>query len=311
MAVLSVETKKVSELDAASAVAASDNFIVDTALSGTQKATFGAVVDSLKSALNVPASANTLLSNESISTTYENVGTKVAASSTVNAIEVRTTNAERDMMFLQGAYTRNNSLLLSSLLTAIRSNDPRAYCLGDYITASNKVWVVVAKNYYTAYNFTTYKQHAVLMMYDATEEKVYNTGNTNAGGYNGSELRTWLEGTFYNSLPSDLRACILPVTVSESTMGGLSQFTRSIQLPSVMQLTGTAQDAETHRAFGPPLPIVHNAGFLRGGSAADYWTSTPVDGSTTNFAVYAANYQFATYGQARYGRAVRPLIVIG
>lgn len=308
---VSVETKKISELEAASAVAASDNFIVDTALNGTQKATFGAVVDSLKSALNVPASASILLSNESISTTYENVATKVAASSTVNAIEVRTTNAEKDLLFLQGAKKFNDSWQLSDLLTAIRSNDPKAYCLGDYIAVNNKGWMVVAKNYYTAYNFSTYKPHAVLMMYEATEEKVYNTGNTNAGGYNGSELRTWLEGTFYNSLPSDLRACILPVTVSESTMGGLNQFTRSIQLPSVMQLTGTAQDAEAHRAFGPPLPIVHNAGFLRGGSAADYWTSTPVDGSTTNFAVYAANYQFATYGQARYGRAVRPFIVIG
>lgn len=311
MAVLSVETKKISELDAASAVSASDNFIVDTALSGTQKATFNAVIDSVKSALNVPASANTLLSNESISTAYENVNTKVAASSTVHAIEARTTNAEKDMLFLQGAHTRNSSLLLSSLLSAIRSNDPRAYSLGDYITVNNKVWVVVAKNYYTAYNFTTYKQHAVLMMYDATEEKVYNTANTNAGGYNGSELRTWLEGTFYNSLPSDLRACILPVTVSESTMGGLNQFTRSIQIPSVMQLTGSAQNAEVNRSFGPPFPIVHNAGFLRGGSAAEYWTSTPVDGSATNFAAYLANYQFVSSGQARYGRAVRPFIVIG
>ena len=311
MAVLSVETKKVSELDAASAVAASDNFIVDTALSGTQKATFGAVVDSLKSALNVPASASTLLSNESISTTYENVATKVAASSTVHAIDVRMTNAERDMMFLQGAYTRNNSLLLSSLLTAIRSNDPRAYCLGDYITANNKVWVVVAKNYYTAYNFTTYKQHAVLMMYDTAGNQAYNSANTNTGGYNGSELRTWLEGTFYNSLPSDLRACILPVKVMESTMGATTEFTRSIQLPSVMQLTGSAQHAEPNRAFGLPLPAVHNAGFLRGGDGSEYWTSTPANGSTTNFAAYIANQQYINSGQSRYSRAVRPFIVIG
>lgn len=311
MAVLSVETKKISELEAASAVATSDNFIVDTALSGTQKATFGAVIDSVKSALNVPASADTLLSNESISTTYENVATKVAASSTVHTIETRTTNAEKDLRVLLGVQALNDSLQLSSLLTAIRSNDPRAYCLGDYITVNSKVWVVVAKNYYTSYNFSTYKQHAVLMMDNATEEQVYNTANTNAGGYNGSELRTWLEGTFYNSLPSDLRACILPVNVSESTMGSVNQFTRSIQLPSVMQLTGASQNAEINRSFGPPLPIIHNAGLLRGASATDYWTSTPVNDSTTHFAVYLANYQFVSGGQARYGRAVRPLIVIG
>ena len=154
MAVLSVETKKISELDAALAVNGGDNFIVDTAANGTRKATFSAILASLKSELNVPTSANTLLSNESISSTYENNAAKVASSASVYTAEQRLTNAEKDLLFLQGAVAYNTEWTLANLLTAIRSNDPKAYSLGDYITASSKKWVVVAKNYYTSYNIS-------------------------------------------------------------------------------------------------------------------------------------------------------------
>ena len=314
MAVLSVETKKISELDAALAVNGTDNFIVDTATNGTRKATFSAILASLKSELNVPTSANTLLSNESISTTYENNAAKVASSASVYTAEQRLSNVEKDLLFLQGAVAYNTEWALADLLTAIRSDNPKAYSLGDYITVSSKKWVVVAKNYYTIYNIPTYKPHAVLMMYDVIDPagRVYNTANTNTGGYNGSELKTYLESTFYNSLPSALRSAIIAVQkVQESTKGALAEFTRSIQLPSVMQLTSSAQLAENQRNFGPPFACVNNALFLYGDGGYDYWTSIPAADSTTNFAAYLAERQFVSSGQARYTRCVRPFIVIG
>ena len=314
MAVLSVETKKISELDAALAVNGTDNFIVDTATNGTRKATFSAILASLKSELNVPTSANTLLSNESISTTYENSAAKVASSASVYTAEQRLSNVEKDLLFIQGAVAYNTEWALADLLTAIRSDNPKAYSLGDYITVSNKKWVVVAKNYYTVYNIPTYKPHAVLMMYDVIDSagRVYNTANTNTGGYNGSELKTYLESTFYNTLPSALRSAIIAVQkVQESTKGALAEFTRSIQLPSVMQLTSSAQLAENQRNFGPPFACVNNALFLYGDGGYDYWTSIPAADSTTNFAAYLAERQFVSSGQARYTRCVRPFIVIG
>ena len=314
MAVLSVETKKISELDAALAVNGTDNFIVDTATNGTRKATFSAILASLKSELNVPTSANTLLSNESISTTYENSAAKVASSASVYTAEQRLSNVEKDLLFIQGAVAYNTEWALADLLTAIRSDNPKAYSLGDYITVSSKKWVVVAKNYYTIYNIPTYKPHAVLMMYDVIDPagRVYNTANTNTGGYNGSELKTYLESTFYNSLPSALRSAIIAVQkVQESTKGALAEFTRSIQLPSVMQLTSSAQLAENQRNFGPPFACVNNALFLYGDGGYDYWTSIPAADSTTNFAAYLAERQFVSSGQARYTRCVRPFIVIG
>ena len=314
MAVLSVETKKISELDAALAVNGTDNFIVDTATNGTRKATFSAILASLKSELNVPTSANTLLSNESISTTYENSAAKVASSASVYTAEQRLSNVEKDLLFIQGAVAYNTEWALADLLTAIRSDNPKAYSLGDYITVSSKKWVVVAKNYYTVYNIPTYKPHAVLMMYDVIDSagRVYNTANTNTGGYNGSELKTYLESTFYNSLPSALRSAIIAVQkVQESTKGALAEFTRSIQLPSVMQLTSSAQLAENQRNFGPPFACVNNALFLYGDGGYDYWTSIPAADSTTNFAAYLAERQFVSSGQARYTRCVRPFIVIG
>lgn len=312
MAVLSVETKKISELDAALAVNSGDNFIVDTAANGTRKATFSAILASLKSELNVPTSANTLLSNESISSAYENSASKVASSASVYTAEQRLTNAEKDLLFMQGAVAYNTEWTLANLLTAIQSNDPKAYSLGDYITVDSQKWVVVAKNYYTANNFTntTYQPHAVLMLYGTAGSQAYNSTNTNTGGYNGSTLKTWLEDTFYNSLPSALRACILPVKVTESTMGSQGTFTRYIQIPSVIQITGTAQYAEPTRVYGLPFSVVHNPMFLSY-EGNEFWTSTPVNGSTTNFATFISKYQYSNSGQSRYARTVRPFIVVG
>ena len=40
-----------------------------------------------------------------------------------------------------------------------------------------------------------------------------NSSNTNAGGFTGSDMYDWLQGTLLNSLPSDLRAVLKSVDV--------------------------------------------------------------------------------------------------
>lgn len=39
-----------------------------------------------------------------------------------------------------------------------------------------------------------------------------NSSNTNSGGWNGCEMKTWLNGTFYNALPTDLKNAITACT---------------------------------------------------------------------------------------------------
>lgn len=311
MAVLSVETKKISELEAASSCANNDTFVLDTALSGTQKATFATVIDSIKSAMNVPAAADTLLANTSISTTYENEAAKVAASSTVYTAELRIRNLEKDARAIQGAIKYGDEQQLSDLLTAIRSNDPNAYCLGDYITASNIKWVVVAKNYYNETQISPYKSHAVLMSFESVGTRVFNSTATNAGGYNSSALKTWLEGDFYNSLPSALRSAIIEPSVTESTVGNAVTVARKIQLPGALQISGYDMSGEEFRVCGPQFSFISSRFIAGAGENAEFWTSTPRNESTVDVLAMNTAQCRITYGRASVSRGVRPIIVIG
>lgn len=311
MAILSVETKKISELEAASSCANNDTFVLDTALSGTQKATFSTVIDSIKSAMNVPTAADTLLANTSISTAYENEAAKVAASSTVYTAELRIRNLEKNARAVQGAIKYGDEQQLSDLLAAIRSNDPNAYCLGDYITASGVKWVVVAKNYYNEAQISPYKSHAVLMSFESVGNRAFNSAATIAGGYNSSALKTWLEGDFYNSLPSALRSAIIQPNVTESTVGDVITVARKIQLPGAIQIGGYNTEGEAFRICGPQFSFISSRFIAGAGGSSEIWTSTPRNGSTVDMIVMNSVQCRLTYGRASNSRAVRPIIVIG
>ena len=210
MASLSIETKKISELNAAAAVSGNDTFIVDTTANGTQKLTFSALVNSLEATDN-----NRLVQS-----------------------------IKKDMQFALGFSAYGNEVTLSNLLTAIRSGDPFAYNLGDYLTINSKKWVVIEKNYYSP--IVTSTPHALLMMYDCidTTGQMYNSTATNAGGYGSSALKTYLEGTFWNSLPSEFRSAIATVSnIRESTKTSAPYSQRKIQIPSIKQIAGTAEYA--------------------------------------------------------------------
>ena len=47
-----------------------------------------------------------------------------------------------------------------------------------------------------------------------------NSSETNAGGWDACEMRTWLNSTFYDALPSELKAVISPCTKYTDNVGG-------------------------------------------------------------------------------------------
>ena len=65
-------------------------------------------------------------------------------------------------------------------------------------------------------NDTEYSQTAcgfVVEFAEVVEKRAMNSTNTNVGGWPGSELYTYLQGTFYNSLPNELKSAIKPTRV--------------------------------------------------------------------------------------------------
>ena len=277
MSTLSIETKKISELNAASAVSGNDTFIVDTTANGTQKLTFSALVSSLEATDN-----NKLVQS-----------------------------IKKDMQFALGFVAYNNEVTLSNLLTAIRSGDPFAYNLGDYLTINSKKWVVIEKNYYSP--IVTSTPHALLMMYDCidTTGQMYNSTATNAGGYGSSALKTYLEGTFWNSLPSEFRSAIATVNnIRESTKTSAPYSQRKIQIPNIKQIAGTSEYAESERAFYQRFLCAQNALFLYGADHKDFWLSTPDANNNSNFGIFVAASLSASSLAANNARCIRPFVVV-
>ncbi len=65
-------------------------------------------------------------------------------------------------------------------------------------------------------NNSSYSETAcgfVVEFVDIVEKRVMNSTGTNGGGWQGSSLYSYLQGTFYNSLPDDLKDVIIPTRV--------------------------------------------------------------------------------------------------
>lgn len=58
--------------------------------------------------------------------------------------------------------------------------------------------------------------------------KRMNATSTNAGGWGGSALRTWLNSTFYDALPEDLRAVISTSTKYTDNVGGATNLPENV-----------------------------------------------------------------------------------
>jgi len=108
----------------------------------------------------------------------------------------------------------------ATIQKAVQNNNTSVYNVGDTksVTINGTEYRVRIANKSTAQNCsdTNYSETAcgfVVEFVDIVEQRAMNTENTNVGGWPATEMRTYLNGTFYNSLPSDLQAAIKPTRV--------------------------------------------------------------------------------------------------
>ena len=104
-----------------------------------------------------------------------------------------------------------------TIQTAVRNNNTSVYNVGDTksVTINGNNYMVRIANKtigeHCGDNDTEYSQTAcgfVVEFADIVEQRAMNSTDTNVGGWPATEMRTYLNGTFYNSLPSDLQAVI-------------------------------------------------------------------------------------------------------
>ncbi|MDL2318551.1 DUF6273 domain-containing protein [Eubacteriales bacterium OttesenSCG-928-A19] len=189
--------------------------------------------------------------------------------------------------------------------------------VGDYKTISlstNEVVIceVAGLDTYYQYGDTAVGHHIDFISRDCLAATyAYNATATNSGGFVGSALKTTLNGTIYNTLPSDLKALIIEKrgiveTKTAATASGWSwQNIGKLWLPSEREVCG--QDIWSEHTFGAGLAvqypifkdslrhIVKGAG--NGGARADWWLLSSLAGSASYFCLVAGR-GFPTNGSA-------------
>ena len=108
----------------------------------------------------------------------------------------------------------------ATIKAAVHNGNTSKYNVGDTktITINGTDYTVRIANKTANSNCSSedYSETAcgfVVEFAEIVEKRAMNSTNTNMGGWPGSELHTYLEGDFYNSLPSDLKTVIEPTRV--------------------------------------------------------------------------------------------------
>lgn len=311
MAILSVETKKISELEAATTLNANSLFVADMPTVGTQKLSYSDLVGNIKDSLQIPRAADAVATS-AIATAYTNSQTQITAASLGYDLNARLTVIERENDCINGVLPYGVELQLSDLLAWIRANQFYKFAIGDYITVNGEKWCVAAKNYWQSGVVPDDVKHVVLMPLDrlggANTGYRYNSTNTNTGGFNSSELKTTLTTTIYNALPSALRAACLDMYTYESTKSSNARYTRKIKLPNEKQAFGSTLFAPYLGASYQQLPLCRSLHFL---GASSFWLLDPDDESAAQFLYYNQGYQSIRPQNASSTAGVRPIITVG
>ena len=128
------------------------------------------------------------------------------------------------------------------------------------------------------------------------EEKQMNSSNTNSGGWNSSAIKTWLNGTFYNALPTDLKNVITECTKytdntgnSSNTSGNVTSTSQKIWLLAEYEVFGARSYANQYEQNSQAQYDYYKNGNSKvryghsGGSARDWWLRSPGCNSSCNF----------------------------
>ena len=128
--------------------------------------------------------------------------------------------------------------------------------------------------------------------------KQHHTSNTNAGGWNSSDIRDYLNNTFLLTLPDDLQAVISAKPV-KATIGGQSNTLQTaedkIWIPTEKEVFGQiTYSGSAENAVNNMYPIFTDAASRvrtqgANGAAVYVWLASPYIGNSTHFCLVSAS----------------------
>lgn len=137
-----------------------------------------------------------------------------------------------------------------------------------------------------------------------------NSSNTNAGGFTGSDMYDWLQGTLLNSLPSDLRAVLKSVnkkTSAGSQSSTINTNAMKIFLFSEIEIFGSVTYSKSGEGsqYSRFATASSRIKYLSNGSGSAYswWERSPYGDNSGDFC-YVGSGGSASAGSASYSRGV-------
>ena len=188
----------------------------------------------------------------------------------------------------------------------------------QYISDGDRFTVTLSNNEVLVFeaNVNTYGLGEVdfIPTYCMATTKQHHTSNTNAGGWNSSDIRTYLNGAFLSMLPADLQAVISEKPV-KATIGSQSNTLQTAE-DKIWLLTekevfgsitysGSAENSVNRQypVFTDVASRVRTQG--ASGAAVNVWLASPHSGNSTNFC-YVTTSGAASYSGASGSGGVLP-----
>lgn len=310
MSVLSVQTKKIPELQAATGLVESDMIVVELAVGGTRKMTYSDFITTIKASLEYPEEA--VLSMADVVDVQTDDGTKIPTAKLVYDMHQIDVVTRREMDCLNGIREKGNLIDVDTLMGYVRAKKHHKYAIGDYFEDNGVQWAVAARNWYPALAFgnsVARPEHIVCMPVDflATSYQ-FNTTNINTGGYAASLMPANME-TEFGKLGSKVKAYCKQTRIYENNKGAWAAVMRNMRLPTIVEVTGNQGWANEGYSGGvcSQLPLCQNSLFrIR---SEWYWCLDPYSANTTYFCyIHSTGLSNGIYASGL-GR-VRPLIVL-
>lgn len=239
MSVLSVQTKKISELQATTGLVGSDMIIVELAGGGTRKMTYATLLHILTDA--IVGGDSQVLTADDIVQVMTNDNKLIPSAKLLYDLNAALAPMIREQRCINEGMD-GVEWGLDDLMTLVRNGEFNKFAIGDSFVDGSIHWRIFAKNFFTKWAFDgaagEAPNHIVCLPDEALGTHRYNSSGTNTGGYAASEMPSYLESTILPKLSAGLRSYIKQTQIYENNKGSWAAAKRNMRIPTIVECTG-------------------------------------------------------------------------
>ena len=268
----------------------SDASICNTSVSGTTVTLTGNAAGSTTVTISVLQSDQYASASDTVSVNVPTaVPLNLLANRTLAELQTIIQNGNAASYFKPGDYfdfTMASAVTLDSGDTIAANSTWRAYILGidhnSTLEGTNRVHFCIGRN--TDNVEIAFADHRM------------NSTNTNSGGWNGSTMKTFLNGTFYNALPTDLKNVITECdkwtnnSGQNDTSGAVTSTSQKIWLLSEFEVFGARTYANQYEQNKQSQYDYYKNGnssarceHVRGKNLNEWWLRSPCYDKASSF----------------------------